>query len=828
MLMIFRPPLPSTTCCRSQAASMRAEVPGAVWAFIGLWLFCLLCKVGWSYDYSEPMRCVQTLPLGYPDSPFVLRFTREELQAQPIWGDRVEAIVIADNASAPIRTGAETLRSALVKLGLSNGVVVEVDPGRKTLPATLPDGRIVVLGAPGQFDLVSALAEQAGLQVTDETLNGDGFIIKPVRQDRREMLLITSPVDRGVLYGAHELEERSSRRGVPRIDQSFVPSIRYRGWPMMVFVDEPPDVIGRWRLNMSMATDWGGGSTKELLRYRDFPELGGEKREEQILGQQRRLHAKYANAIRQGAMPAITWNPLSFNFAPGRVATQAYREAIARVHPGILAEPFGDHLAHELGNDRRNLCPSHPATRRFVESAVKEFVETFPEIEILHFMLSDVGGELVCGCARCKEYPYLQRISDYSELIIRTARAVKPTIRFMTCPAALQHFIPIHHPEFHGDRVAVLRELKQRLGPEVEAFFLSLGSPPGSDCQSWLAPDSEILGQGVPIIFFFQHYEADGPGIVSPVSPILSHLSWSLPIHLQTLQRYARGGMIGGMLQGAGVEVGCWHPDLDGNRYMRNWCQAKYGPSAGQKVFQALQGTHKITEAFYLETKPDCIESVDFFRWGEYLKPWSTDMSALKNAGLSEEEVAGIAQWITFSFTMPQAPQPEELRRVTSSTQRKWLKRFSITKEIDIADRAERLLAEAVVTAPDAVEIQHLHELARATQALVRLHRDYHQALVFANAARNTSEPDMRQRQVAQSRRLLRAAIEQVVEYRNHYLPLVRKQNPALWSLHLNAPRKYLGNILGIVREAACLHDREFGDEGLLQYMDQEMKHCLP
>jgi len=165
---------------------------------------------------------------------------------------------------------------------------------------------------------------------------------------------------------------------------------------------------------------------------------------------------------------------------------------------------------------------------------------------------------------------------------------------------------------------------------------------------------------------------------------------------------------------------------------------------------------------------------------------------------------------------------------VTSSTQRKWLKRFSITKEIDIADRAERLLAEAVVTAPGEVEIQHLHELARATQALVRLHRDYHQALVFANTARNTSEPDMRQRQVAQSRRLLRAAIEQVVEYRNHYLPLVRKQNPALWSLHLNAPRKYLGNILGIVREAACLHDREFGDEGLLQYMDQEMKHCLP
>ncbi|MBX7121446.1 MAG: hypothetical protein K1X42_04890 [Opitutaceae bacterium] len=821
--MTFRFPPSSLDRCYPQAALIRRQLPFATRAIIGLWLFGLICGVGWTYDYSEPMRCVQALPIGYPESPFVLRFTPEELAAQPVWSDRIEAIVIAGNASAPIRTGAEALRFALVKLGLSNGALVELDPDQKTLPATLPRGRIIVLGVPGRFALVSTLAEQAGLQVTDEALNGDGFVIKPIRQDRREMLLVTSPVDRGVLYGAHELEERSSRRGVPRIDQSFVPSIRYRGWPMMVFVDEPPDVIGRWRLNMSMATDWGGGSTKELLRYREFPELGGEKREEQILGQQRRLHAKYANAIKQGAMPAITWNPLSFNFAPGREATQAYRDAIARAHPGILAEPFGDHLAHELGNDRRNLCPSHPATRLFVESAVKEFVETFPEIEILHFMLSDVGGELVCGCDRCKEYPYLQRITDYSELIIRTARAVKPSIRFMTCPAALQHFIPIHHPEFHGDMVAVLKELKRRLGPDVEAFFLSMGSPPGGDCQSWLAPDSAILGQGVPVIFFFQHYEADGPGIASPVSPILSHLSWSLPIHLQTLRRYVRNGMIGGMLQGAGVEVGCWHPDLDGNRYMQNWCRAKYGTTAGQKVFKALQGTHKITEAFYLETKPDCIESVDFFRWGEYLKPWATDMSALKRAGLTEEEVAGVARWITLAFTMPQAPQPKDLCLVNSMTQQSWLKRFAIEEEIAIADRSAQLLAEAAHEAPGEAEIQHLHELAIATQALARLHRDYHQALVYASTARNTVDPDLRRDQVALARRHLTFAIEQVVNYRNHFLPLVRSQNRALWSLHLNAPRKYLGNILAIVREAVYLFGQEFGDETILGYMDRKI-----
>jgi len=797
----------------------------STWVFqvvAGLLFFCIFSGVVGAYDYSERMRCAPVLPLGYPESPFVLRFTPEELQAQPVWSSRIDAILIARNAPAPIRTGAEALRSALVKSGLGDSSLVELDPDQKKLPSTLKGERVIVLGVPGQFALAATLAEKAGLQVTDEALNGDGFIIKPIKQGRREILLITSPVARGVLYGAYELEERTSRRGVPKIDQNFVPSIRYRGWSMMVFVDEPPDVIGRWRLNMSMATDWGGGSTTSLLFYNDFPELGGDKYGDYILQQQQRLHAKYANAIKQGAMPAITWNPLSINFAPGTESRQASHEMLAKAHPGILAQP---HIEARLsdGLDRLSFCPSNPATRHYVESAVREFVETFPEIEIMNIMLSDVGGELICGCDKCKNYPFLDRISDYMALVIKTARQVKPTIHFMMCPAGLIHPIPVHHPEFRGDSVAALKELKRRLGNDVQAFFLSVGSPPGSDHLSWLAPDCAMLGQGVPLINFFQHYEADGPGIASPISSILSHLSWSLPIHLQTLQRYAKNGMIGAMIQGAGIEVGCWHPDLDGSRYMQNWCRAKYGQKTGQKLFQALQDSHKITEAFYLETKPYCIESVDFFRWGEYIKPWATDMSALKNAGLSEVEVAGITNWITLAFTMPQAPQPEGLRKVTLSDQGSWLKRFEIADEIAIADRSERLLAETLAGEPSNSEIQHLHEVAKATQALTRLHRDYHQALVHANSAKNTTDQDARREQIGQARRHLTAAIGQVVDYRNHYLPLVRKQNDKLWSLHFNAPRKYMGNILGILREAAYLFDREFGGEGLLEYMDQRI-----
>ncbi len=775
------------------------------------------------YDYSEPMRCVSVLPLGYPESPFVLRFGPEELQSQPIWGSGVDGIVISTEAEPPIRTGAEALRSTLRRLGMGEAALIEVEPTESTLPATITGDRVIILGVPGRFALATALANQADLDVTDESLNGDGFIIKPLQEGPRELLLIVSPVSRGVLYGTFELEERLSTRGVPRIDQCFVPAVRYRGWPLHMFVDEPRDAIGRWRLNISMASDWWGASSKSLLFYREFPELGGERYREQILQQQQRLHDKYANAVLQGAMPAITWNPLSFSLTPGAESQQAYQEMLSKAHPGILAQPFSSEMASVLGNDRKNLCPSHPDTRRYVESAVREFVETFPEIEIMNFMLSDVGGEVTCGCDACKDYPYLDRLADYAGLIVRTARDVKPTIRFMTCPSALAFFIPIHHPEFKGNTVAALKALKTRLGDDVEAFLLSVGSPPGGDCQSWLAPDCSMLNQGVPLFSFFQHYEADGPGIASPISPILGYLSWSLPIHLRTMQRYADGGMIGAMVQGAGVEVGCWYPDLDGYSYMRNWCHAKYGREAGQDVFEALQSTHTITEAFYLDTKPDCIESVDFYRWGSYCKPWAIDMSTLKNAGLTEGETAGVMANIVLAFTMPQAPQPDGLRRVTVSDQGSWLKRFEMAEAIAIADRSEQSLAKALTVEPGNAEIHHLHELAKSTQSLVQFFKEYHEALVYANSARNTTDQEIRRIQTEFAREHLKAAIARVVDYRDRFLPLVRSQSDTLGSLKLCAPVKYVGNFLGILREATYLFDQEFGGESLLSYMDQRV-----
>jgi len=48
----------------------------------------------------------------------------------------------------------------------------------------------------------------------------------------------------------YELEERITSRGIPLIDQSFIPAVRYRNWAVHNFVNEAPDVSGRLRLNL--------------------------------------------------------------------------------------------------------------------------------------------------------------------------------------------------------------------------------------------------------------------------------------------------------------------------------------------------------------------------------------------------------------------------------------------------------------------------------------------------------------------------------------------------------------------------------------------------
>jgi hypothetical protein len=756
------------------------------------------------------------LPVTLVQKPFVLRFSPEELRQQPVWSPWVDGIVLSNLADSPTRIGAKALQDSLLAARLGAARLIELDPAVTELPPELAGKRVIILGRPEDLALVRLLVEEQQLAVTDGRLNGDGFIIKPLQRWNADLVLVTSCVTRGVMYGAFELEERTTHRGVPRIDEAFVPAVRYRAWSFWNFRAEPPDLIGRSRYNQSIHyfADWPG-----VLAYPDYPELGGDKNTAARLQRQTDVHRLLGDATKFGATPGLIFNPFTYTSGPGphRVA----KEALARTHPEMFAQPFGPFgtdLSHPGANihtlHRYNLCPSHPETRRFVEAGVRELVRTFPELGLLGLMFSDEGGELICGCAECVKRPYLDRIADYGDFIIGVARQENPNLRFMMFVHGINWWIALHQPEYRGREAAAIAELYRRANGKYDAMMMQRSTPTGGDLQSWLYPKSTLLGQGVPTFYYFHSYEAGGPGLVSPISSIMSHLSWPLPVYLEHLQDYLTpgSGMVGGSSLIAGMEVAWWHPQLDPLRYITNLSRAKYGDAAGRQVAAALDGTQQITEAFLLETKRDASESFTLYRWKpeRFLHDYAGDRTTLK--ALAGEAITAAEGLAAFDFMVPQAKQPDTLAGVTAATAPAWRARFDITDLIAVADRAETNLAQALASQPATPDLQKLHRAAVATRSLTRLFRDYHLALVDANAARNTSDPAARQQLIARARTHLQSAAAHVVDYADTMLTVTAlDRRPPLARFRLDVDRLYVGTPLCLVREAAYQFDEEFG-----------------
>jgi len=414
---------------------------------------------------------------------------------------------------------------------------------------------------------------------------------------------------------------------------------------------------------------------------------------------------------------------------------------------------------------------------------------------------------------------------------MRTAHECNPKLRFLMRSHGLDSLIPTHQPEYQTDPSVGLREVKRRLGDALEAITIRVTSPSGRDFQSWLSPDSSLLGQGVPVYFFFQYHEAGGPGIVAPISPVMSHLSWPLPAYLEKLNKFIQPGqgMVGGTSPVAGMEVAWWHPDLDAVRYMRNWCEAKYGPEAGGLVSQALEGTQKITEGFILNVTFDNTCTFHLYRWGGARERWATDMAGLLAAVLPA--VSGDPD-----TQMPRAArncmiahpfQPAALHNLSDGAERPWLERFTLNEQKTIAERSETLLGRAAGVAPGNTEISRLWQVARATRELVRLASEYHQALVWANLGRNAPETGRRAQCHDLARGHLKQAIEAAWEYRRIMLPLVPlatdgapRESVNRYRLNRDVQLLYLASPLCVVREAAYLLDEETGGDGLLLFFD--------
>ncbi len=763
-----------------------------------------------AFEYGEPMVVVDTNMLKSPLKPFVLRFTEEELMSQPIWNTQVDAILVPENAPSPIMAGAEELRDTIRGYHLGEVEIISASVNGKILPKHLIGKNCIVLGVPQDFKLAASLAKQAKLDVTIDTYNEDGFHITPISQDGAQLLFVTSPVPRGVMYGAFEIEERTTHRGVPRIDQAFMPRARYRGWHMYQWKSMPPETCGHWRLNIADLS----GAPRVLLNCPDYPELSAGmdvKANEEAIAWHRAQMQKNA---KYGIIQRISINPLTMQFTYAGMYEGA--KIMEKKFPGILARP--------LDENSHTFCPSHPETKRFVANSVREFMGFFPETQMVVFQMQDEGGEMQCHCGKCEQWPYYKRFIEYTNLAMDTAREINPNVRFMIYGMGACNLIKLIDGKVADGPCVGLDLLYDGLKDRLEMIQLMATSPPGFDVQSWFSPDSTAMGHGLPLYYMFKWFEAGGPAIASPISSSMSHLGWQLPVYLEKINKYLLPGMstVGGDSLVTGVDVALWHEDLDPAVYMRNWCRVKYGEVAGNYVFNAIDETYKITNAF--NVNPTTNNSITMYRWTKPGQPWSADMNGLTAIGLGHDEfkqttIDSIAKQ---GFMIPDTTQPKDLQEITDVSFAKWVDRFDMLEERAIAARAEKEMGLAFTELPDNIELRQLNELAKATRALTDCYSDYHLAMVYANTARCTLDGEAKARNAS----LAHAHLEKVGANLNSYvanmLPITADMtpNPDLGRMKRDVEMFYLTAIACMVREGVYLFDQEFSGN-LLPAFDQ-------
>ena len=268
----------------------------------------------------------------------------------------------------------------------------------------------------------------------------------------------------------------------------------------------------------------------------------------------------------------------------------------------------------------------------------------------------------------------------------------------------------------------------------------------------------------------------------------------------------------------AGLEVACWDPKIDPYKYMKNWCVAKYGPETGGDVYKGLADTYKITELFFPETKKDCIESCDLFRWGTYGKPYAVSMKPMEKAW-TPGDAASAERFKVPGYPIPQAPQPEGLAKVTTRTMGSWIARFNAPREIEIAERSHRMMAKALAREPQNKELKRLEMVSQAGADLVRLYKDYHLAMVYSNAAKNNVGKSERQKLIRLASGHMKKAIVSAYDYTKNILPPVEEKGTTS-RLRSDVKNMCTYHVVCMVREGAFLMDKDFGGEGLLSAFD--------
>ena len=89
-------------------------------------------------------------------------------------------------------------------------------------------------------------------------------------------------------------------------------------------------------------------------------------------------------------------------------------------HAGMGVETWGDALSKT-----RSFCPSHPMLWDLLSAYYRDFFRRF-DIDEYSFLIGDVAGTLHCGCPRCRQFPYADRIRRFIRLVHQEMTAFRP------------------------------------------------------------------------------------------------------------------------------------------------------------------------------------------------------------------------------------------------------------------------------------------------------------------------------------------------------------------------------------------------------------------
>lgn len=497
-------------------------------------------------------------------------------------GEPTFKVVIGDDPSPTEEFAAEEIAFFAQRMC---GVRPEIIPER-----SIPPSRAIIMGTPKSSYLIRDVSDLLHL---DHLRKDEGYVLR-ISPGR---IYIGARSDRGVLYGAYELLERtiSKATGMEVVSLDFrIPRVRFLSlddrtirsepyFPIRATLDpEDVDWLARHRVNFSLAEGvWSGTGVDDgiasAFKYVLAPRFDEYQDEPWLARWERvgRLTERFQQLKRRGIEPYL------FMYLMGEPT-----KALIRNHPELLGQSLpGDSFDQTM--PYHPLCWSNPKLRELLRDLIGEIVRTYPDLAGIH--LRAWGTETrPCRCPKClgREGELLWEIIFD---LIEAARSVRPDIRFC----------------ISGYGAKWLRD--------PEGTYLSKLPPGTIILKKWGLDGEPTDDPEIPEDLIKRFDEGKRLVVIShDVEEVMPLWMFEGDLFASGVRRYLGGvyeGRLGGFTLQGGVGLGGldkiisaalnWSPELDYLSLARNYLASIYDVSSALHILKALQANEHALSSYF-------------------------------------------------------------------------------------------------------------------------------------------------------------------------------------------------------------------------------------